>query len=218
MKPYNVVGHLHMVLLFSRKLLRRTSIVGLILVVGIGVIVWRLFPAHHKAVVTTDSRQTYANLYQAAWRQDDGLQSTLVTATLFVPPTIQALGKDTGRSSAEEQLWQAVQGLSVRDVPIVLTFDSVTGAVPDSVLTTGLTLTSVKGPTFTFKSWTPMIAPSRVVNTNDSATSQIGVAIFSANQDVNWQTIESLQLTLHGIPSQPDRVFSWTEPRLLLQM
>lgn len=165
----------------------------------------------------TEARQRYAALYQAAWRQDDGYSPTLVTATILVPPAVEALGRDDGRSSVEEQLWRIVQPLDSATIPIVVTFDSVTEAVPDQVIQNGLLL-STSGATLSFEDWKPLIAPTRVVNTSPSTTSQIGVAVFRAVAPIDWNALKSLTLTVSGIADQPDRTLSWTEPKLLLQL
>lgn len=177
---------------------------------------WPVSPA----VNTGDAvnRQHYAALYQAAWRQDDGQSPMLVTATLLVPPTVQVLGQDTGRSSTEEQIWNTVNNLSATEVPIVLTIDSVTGTVTDEAIQDSLSLSSDGGPSFRLSSWSPLIAPSRIVNTNGSTSSQIGLAVFTADRVVDWNKLQILKLNVNGLVGEPQRVFTWTEPRLLLQI
>lgn len=168
--------------------------------------------------ITNTNRQRYASLYDAAWRQDSGQDTTLVTATLFVPPTIEALGHDLERSSVEEQLWNATKSLDAKTIPIVLTFDSVTGFLADEKITTSLSLQGSNGQSLNLVSWLPMIAPTRIVNTPGSTSSQIGVALFSAQADIDWQTIGTLKLTVTGIGGTELRLFSWVEPKLLFEL
>jgi hypothetical protein len=182
------------------------------------VVVWL---ANHKQPSSTntadDARQKYAALYEAAWRQDDGRSPTLVTATLLVPPAVEALGRDTGRSSTEEQYWRIVEPLDASMIPVVVTFDSVAGTVSDEVIQNGLLLFT-PGATLSFEEWKPIIAPSRVVNASAAVTSQIGIAIFRAAKPIDWNTLGSLTLTVSGIAGQADRTFKWSEPKILLQL
>lgn len=191
------------------------------LVLAAGVLVVIASPSTLKLDATADNsnqiRQDYASLYQAAWRQDRGQGSVLMTATLFVPPLVNALGRQAGRSEVEEQLWQAMQGLPAEAVPIVLTLDSAAGAIPDQTLQSGLALTDDDETAFRFSSWTPIIAPSRVVNTNAPTTSQMGVVVFTAATTLDWSTLGTLRLASANIADQPEREFIWAQPRLLLQ-
>lgn len=188
-------------------------------VLSLAVIVFLL--ANHKqpssANTADDARQRYAALYQAAWRQDDGRSPTLVTATVLVPPAVEALGRDTGRSGTEEQYWRIVKPLDASMIPVVVTFDSVAEAVTDEVIRNGLLLFA-PGVMLSFEDWKPIIAPSRVVNTTAAVTSQIGIAIFRAAKPVDWDTLGSLTLTVSGIAGQADRTFLWSEPKILLQL
>lgn len=187
---------------------------------GLAAVVVFLLVNHKKPSSTNtadDARQQYAALYEAAWRQDDGRSPTLVTATVLVPPAVEALGRDTGRSGTEEQYWRIVEPLDASMIPVVVTFDSVADAVPDSVIQNGLLL-SAPGMTLSFEEWKPIIAPSRVVNASASVTSQIGIAIFRAAKPIDWNTLGSLTLTVSGIAGQTDRTFNWSEPKILLQL
>jgi hypothetical protein len=165
-----------------------------------------------------DARQQYAALYDAAWRSDGVERSNMVvTATLLVPPAVEALGRDTGRSGTEEQYWRIVEPLDASMIPVVVTFDSVSGAVTDEVIQNGLLLFTPRA-TLSFEEWKPIIAPSRVVNAPSSVTSQIGIAIFRAAKPIDWNTLGSLTLTVSGIAGQADRTFNWSEPKILLQL
>ncbi len=190
---------------------------GSVAVITAAVLLTQAYRPSAPAVATTNARQKYAALYQAAWRQDDGQHPILVTATLIVPTAQEALGQDTGRSSAEEQIWSALKSLGPDQVPVILTFDSVAGAVTDEAVRQGAVLSADHGPQFSLASWQPMIAPSRIVNTATSASSQIGVAIFQADRTIDWQTLTVLRLTIDQIDGA-QRVFTWTQPRLLLNV
>lgn len=193
-----------------------------VILLAVGIMILATRP-QATSITTTNSadseqRQLYATLYDAAWRQDDGRDSTLVTATLLVPPTIAALGLDPARSSVEEQLWNTVKSLDAKTVPIILTFDSVTGFQSDDEITSGLRLQGSSGTSFKLASWLSLIPPNRTVNSSSTTSSQIGVALFSAEQDIGWDKIGTIQLTVTGIGATPVRSFSWVEPKLLFDI
>lgn len=189
-----------------------------VVVLGLGaVVVFLQRPTSTLNTSAAANRQRYAALYQAAWRQDDGNSPTLMTATLLVPPAVTALGQDTGRSSAEEQLWRVLEPLDAKAIPVVVTIDSVTGAIPDETIQNSVIL-SAPGLSLSFDSWHPLVAPSHATTGNDAVTSQSGVAVFTAATNVDWNTLTDLKLEIHNIPGQSDRVFTWAEPRLLLQV
>lgn len=175
-------------------------------------------PASNDTTNTNTDRLRYAALYDAGWRQDSGQDATLVTATLLVPPTITALGADTARSTTEEQIWNIVKSANASTIPIILTFDSVAGSLADDRIISSLSLQADGGETLTVQGWQPVIAPSRVINTSGNVSSQIGVALFSAPRTIDWQTIGTLTLTITGIGGEQVRVFTWTEPKVLLEL
>lgn len=196
-----------------------TVLIGL-LVVAVGLaatVMWLQRSPSTTNTTETANRQHYAALYQAAWRQDDGTSPTLMTATLLVPPAVTALGQDTGRSSSEEQLWRTVGTLDARSIPVVITIDSVSGAIPDETIQNSLVL-SATGVTLSFDSWHPLVVPSHASTGNQPVSSQSGVAVFTAATDVPWTTLTDLKLVVHDINGQPDRTFTWAEPKLLLQV
>lgn len=203
---------------FTKQRLQLLSGVALLLVVG--AVLWWQFMRPPAATPTNTNavRQEYASLYQAAWRQDTGTQPTLATATLLLPAAQQALGRDAGRSTTEDQLWDIFKNLKGTQIPVILTFDSVSGFVPDAVVKEGSSLLLDGGPNVSLTDWQPVSSPSRVVNTAGTVRSQIGVAIFSAGQTIDWNTIKQAQLVLRGIPNETDRVFTWIEPRVLLEV
>lgn len=198
---------------------RGLVIIGLAVATGLAVFVF----SRPKLNVTSTSdqasiRQRYAALYQAAWRQDEGRGTMVMTATLLTPSIIQALGQDTGRSTTEEQIWSVGNSIDAQHLAIIITVDSVDGAVPDDAIQRSLTLAADGGPAMSVVNWRPIIAPSRIVNTQASASSQVGIAVFGAAGDIDWSKLGPLRLTVSGIGDQPTRVFTWAEPRLLLQV
>ncbi len=198
---------------------RGPIIIGLAVVAGLVAVA---FSRPKLNVTSTDNqtsiRQRYAALYQAAWRQDEGRGAMVMTATLLAPSIIQTLGQDTGRSTTEEQIWSVGKSIDARRLAIIITVDSVGGAVPDDTIQRSLTLAADGGPAMSVDSWRPIIAPSRVVNAQESVSSQIGIAVFRAADDIDWPKLGTLRLTVSGIGDQPTRVFTWVEPRLLLNV
>jgi hypothetical protein len=188
-----------------------------ILLLGVCVFVFMFRKQPTPITVSNTVRERYAALYEAAWRQDDGRDPILTTATLLVAPTITLLGQDTERSVTEEQIWNSVRSLDARVVPVVVTIDSVTGTVTDDAMQQGLQLTTDRGPQFTLSSWQPLVAGSRIVN-SAGASAQIGIALFRADRDIDWSAVGAVTLTLSGIGDTKERIFSWTEPSLLLQL
>ncbi len=174
----------------------------------------RYRPASSSTATNAGAREEYAALYQAAWRPDSQQGNVLVTATLMVPHLVQLLGQDSGRSSAEDQLWQATQNLSPQQAGIFMTIDSVGSAIPDATIQSSGALTADK-TSFSFVTWHPFIAPSHIVNTDQPTTAQSGLLVFQSGQAIDWSTVRNLKLTIHGIDDRPDRQFIWAEPQLL---
>lgn len=194
--------------------------VGIVLAVATAVVAGLLSSRDTTTATTntsTDARAKYAALYQAAWRQDSGQGNVLVTATLMVPPMVTTLAADTGRSSAEEQLNQALSGLSNRQIGVLLTIDSITGAIVDDRVEHGAALIA-DGQTFTTADWQPFIAPSHVVNASTTTSSQSGLLVFQADQAVDWAALKNLKLSMSGIDDQLVRAFTWAVPELLLNI
>lgn len=193
-------------------------------VIGAGFVVvvwWRPATPVQTAANTNTGltpRERYATLYQAAWRQDDGIGAATVTATILTPAAVTALGQDDGRSSSEGQLYDMVKSTDARIIPILITVDSIDRAIPDVELSTRLILTAAGGPKFVTGEWRPLIAPTRVVNTNQSTSSQIGVVLFRADQEFDWTTLGSLQLIAKNIGGTADRVLTWAQPGLLSEL
>ena len=163
----------------------------------------------------TIKRAEYAALYQASWRQDQGLGSTIMTATLFTPPMTADLLADTGRSESESQMLQAIQKAKNSDLVFYLTIDSVAAPISDDVIESGLSLSDAEGTAYTFTSWTPLIGQSNLINVS-TGSSQTGVAIFASPDTVDWTTLHDLKLTASHIGDQPTRQFIWATPSLLL--
>jgi hypothetical protein len=141
-----------------------------------------------------------------------------MTATLFVPPLIAALDEDAERSDTETQIWRLVRNLSNSQLAIFLTIDSIGGALADDTIANSLSLTTDRGPALTLVNWHPIIAPSRVVNTNRTAASQSGVVIWQGDAKIDWSTIGQVQLISRNIANVSERVFTWATPQLLLQI
>jgi hypothetical protein len=160
--------------------------VAVLLMIGIVMVTRQPQSAPTNTATNTNARATYTSLYDSLWRQDSGKGSILVTATLFVPPMINALGEDTQRSEVEEQLWNNLKRKTANDVGIYITTDSVAGFVTDADLEAALSLQATPGPAFTLKSWQPLIGPSRPVNANVAVVSQRGLAIFTTDEPVDW--------------------------------
>lgn len=195
------------------------AIIGVAVLIG-AAIVWSAFQRSPTTVVTyqnntTDTtRQQYSELYQAAWRQDEGRGNVLMTATLFVSPIIDLLGRDGGKSEMENQLYRVVQDVPDNQIAIFLTIDSVAGSQSDQAIRDSLTLTA-NNMTFPLASWNPLIFPSRVVNVSTPVNSQAGVAMFTADGIINWNSISNLQLTSRNIGGVDERNFIWAQPGLL---
>ncbi len=191
---------------------------GAVALVVIGVALATAFrPAKHTASSTntnSSTRDQYATLYQAAWRQDSGQGNVTVTATLLDPQLMLLLGQDSARSSAEEQLWQADQKLTDHQIGFFLTLDTVGSPIDDTTIGASGSVTAT-GLKFTPMAWQPFIAPSHIVNTSVPTTEQTGVLIFSADQKISWPSIKNIQLTIKGIDDQPDRRFTWADPQIL---
>ena len=202
---------------FTKRLLS-ISTVGLLIAAAVLFVVFR----PRTATINTNTSQTahdrYGIYYQGAWRSDQAQGSILMTATLLVPPAITALGQDNGRSETDQQVWNIVKELDSHTLAIVLTIDSVTGAVPDATIESAVSLKSDHGPAFSFAGWQPLIAPSRVVNTNQPTSSQYGLLLWRAGSPIDWHNLPALQLTIKNVGDQPNRIMTWTEPKLLLQL
>ena len=82
----------------------------------------------------------------------------------------------------------------------------------------GKVLANEGGPGLTLVNWQPLIGPSRIVNTSGSISSQIGVAVWQADRDLDWPIVSALRLTVSKIGGQAVRTFTWTTPRLLLDV
>lgn len=160
---------------------------------------------------TTQAHTRYAQLYEGAWRADEQNDVVLMTATLVTPELLQSLKSDTQRGTTEDQILQFVQNLPATSMAIIVTADSVTGAIPDTTFQTGLTLTADPAQAFTNPAWHPMITPSRVVHAPPNTSSQSGVAVFSSELSVNWSSLKLLKLEATNIGNVPMRSFTWTK-------
>lgn len=205
---------------FRFRRTKRWLAAGALVVAGLVIGLWpraSISPTNTSITNTNPARDTYASLYQAAWRQDQAQGSVLMTATLFAPTVRQALGDDTSRSETEDQLWRAVKDVSAKHIPIYVTLDSVQGAIADATITSQATLSDAGNQKYTIIDWKPLIAPTRVVNSSSGTTSQTGVLIFAAAQDIDWDTLANLKLTIKNIAEIPQRQFVWVDPGRLLR-
>lgn len=191
------------------------SITLAVVLVAIGVIVYGYFALDTSNQVnetnsTSASRQAYSDLYDAAWRADEKNDSVLMTATLVTPALKKALGEASERSSSEEQIYGILQDVPTSAVSLIVTFDSLEGAIPDAVVLEKLHLTSNPVTPFSKPVWESVIAPSRIVNTPAGASSQIGVLTFSTEQAVDWNALNEIKLEANGIGDLASRTLTWT--------
>lgn len=160
-----------------------------------------------------ENRAAYASLYDMLWRQDDGRDTLLVTATLFTPELRTRLGADGGRSDTEEQLWRRLDDLTDRQAAAVLTFDQIGAALSDQAIEAALSLT-VDDATSRSSDWQGLIATPRVVNAPTGTSSQIGVAVFTFDQPLDWADVKTVRLRVAGLGQRATRDFSWSAPAL----
>lgn len=163
---------------------------------------------------TATAETAYADLVDAAWKKDQGLGDTFVSATLYTPPVVAALTAIPNKSLLEQQIAGKLSDAPAGAVPVFVTIDTITGPFADAAIETSLALTDAGGTPYALASWQPMIVPSRVVNTNEAAHSQAGMAVFTAKKPVDWSTVKSLTLTVSNLGDQPVRTFVWTSAAL----
>lgn len=156
------------------------------------------------------SRTTYAAAYDGLWRQDSGQSSVLVTATMFPPFLRSDLDQAASKTSEESQIWLTMESMPSTNVPIVITLDSVSGSLPDEVVSKSLSLDANSANTFSLKSWTPLTGSSHIVNASSGAASQIGVAVFTSDHAIDWNNPPQFTLHVKGIAGAAKRDFVWT--------
>lgn len=164
------------------------------------------------------AHDTYAALYQAARRQDQGVGSVTMATTLFLPATVEALGSDTERSDIEDELYRIVKEVSDKQIAIFIATDSVQGPLSDNEITDTLTLASDPSSEFRLVDWQTLIAPHSATNSAVQVTPQTGVAIFERDSQVDYSQLQSLTLTSRGLAGIDERTFTWAIPALLQQV
>ena len=167
------------------------------------------------AVTNTDTtRATYAAEYDGLWRQDDGQNPVLITATAFPPYLQAALHKAANRTSVEDQIWSTVSTMPGTSLPIFLTFDSVSGNLTDAEISASLEVQVDNGTKMHLEHWTPLVGNTHIVNAASGTSSQIGVAVFSANNAINWNHPPQFHLLVKKIAGEAERSFIWTSAAL----
>lgn len=192
---------------------------GIVLVAG-GVLVYgwqRLQDAGPTTTNTnTSTRETYAALYDIAFRADAGQGSVLMTATILLPSMIDALGNDSTRSDVEDGLYRAIRDLPENQMAFFVTTDSRIGSLSEEQITTDLNLTSKPSQDWRFLDWQSMITLKGIADTNSGVTPQTGVVIFETDETINWSSMTEVVLTKRNLADVPERRFVWTEPTLRL--
>ncbi len=204
-------------MIFGKPRGRLTTGVIVAVLVVVSIPFWR-----HQPPVTSNTngtragaRAVYAERYQAAWRQDDGVGSLLMSATVFPTELTDALHDVTDRTSLEQQQWDQVSSLPPSQLPVFLTLDSVGGAIPDTAIASVVSLTSDVGVRYPLVSWKPLVTTSHVVNAPAGTTSQVGFAVFDAGHDLAWPAVQNLTLTVKGLAGIASRKFVWPHPGTL---
>lgn len=201
----------------------RTLYVTVLAVVAltIGIVVLTRHPSRKTTtshVTNNPSRLTYAQLYEAAWRQDAGRGNTTITATLVTPALIDALNLDKQRSERDEQILYFTKNLPDTQVAFIVTIDSIAGYFSDSQILESVKAKdaqSASGNEWFSQAWKPLIGTKTPVNANVAVSSQAGVLIMNRAQKIDWSTLKNLQLSFSDLGDQPIRQFTWAEPRLL---
>jgi hypothetical protein len=164
------------------------------------------------AASTTESvsgRAVYAQTYDAFWRADDKTDPTLMTATLFAPSVVSALRGAGEKTTTESSMLDTVTKNSRRDVSVFMTFDSIFGNFSDATIQKSVRLT-INTTTVSANQWTPIIGTSRIVNAPAGAASQQGFLRFRFDRDIDWSSIEKIQLDVAGLPKAKNRSFTWS--------
>lgn len=166
--------------------------------------------------VSTGAGDTFSDLFDAAYRPDEGVGNIAIAATYYYPALQQALDRYTQQSAHQEEAAQvlAEQGANDTALAFYLIVDSVvTQAGID--FSRGVTLQDSAGRTYAFRSWedlrtSPSQAPGQVRTASllfFNAQSETGVTYDPAGSDV-------LTLTVSDVGGVATRTFRW-DPRLL---
>ncbi len=196
--------------------------VAAIVLLVIGLVMF--FRRPETATTTTNAdnpaRQTYAELFDAAWRQDQGQGNAMVTATLVTPSLVAALADDSRRSERDTQIYNFTKNLPANQLAVILTIDSVAGFFSDSQILESAKLedqSTISGNEWLTQAWKPIIGGQAPVNAPVAVASQAGVLIFRTDQDIAWATLKNLALRLVNLGDQPIRQFVWAQPGLLTE-
>lgn len=193
-----------------------------VVLLAIGLVVFFRRPATVTTTANTNNpaRQTYAELYDAAWRQDQGRGDATVTATLVTPSLAAALAADPQRSERDTQIYNFTKNLPANQLAFVLTIDSVAGFFSDSQILESAQLEdtmTTSGNGWLTQAWKPIIGGQAPVNAPVAVASQAGVLIFQTDLDIAWATLKNLVLRLVDLGDQPIRQFVWAQPGLLTE-
>lgn len=200
-------------------------VVSLVMVIGLSIGLTRLWAwlATERMPNSSDSTAThlaYAQLYEAAWRQDAGQGNETMTATLLSPRLQELLQADTQRSATDDQIARLMAGVEPDRVPIILTLDAVTSSasarLTDEELQQSL---SLKAPdvTLEFIEARPIIVPvATITNSPVPTTHRVWLAGWHAVGGLDWDTVRDLQLTITNIGQTKTRTFTWARPGALV--
>lgn len=204
--------------------MRERRLYGVVLVV-IVLVIGAVFLFRRPVVAPTNTtstnnpaRLTYAQLYDASWRQDQGRGNTTVTATLVTTAMVAALDADTQRSERDEQILFMTKNLLASEVAFIVTIDSISGFFSTSEILDSARLTDSQtnsGREWLIQTWKPIIGAKPMVNTNVQISSQVGILVATMSEEVDWSTLKNLQLEFVNLGDQPIRRFTWAEPSLL---
>lgn len=205
--------------LFSERRLTVLIFTVVLLTVGIVVLTRRPTTVTNNVPQTNNpARQTYAELYDAAWRQDQGIGNTTVTATLVTQPMVSALTADTQRSERDEQILFFTKNLPPTQVAFIVTIDSIAGYFTESELLEKAVVTDQQTDSsrmWLVQAWKPIIGPKPIINATTTVASQAGVMIATLSEPIDWKTLKNLRLNFRNLGDQPVRQFVWAEPGLL---
>lgn len=187
---------------------------------AVGFFVWR-WADRTNEISANDSatHEAYADLYQAAWRMDDGRGEATISATLFTPRLTTLLLADTQRSAVDAQVAPLVENLAATAVPVLVSMavvaNSPTAKIADTELEASLTMTA-PGYSFQISQFKALIAPSvAATNSGTSTMNRMWLIIFRADQVVDWTKIHDLQLKISGIGGITTRTYTWAQPFML---
>lgn len=168
---------------------------------------------------TTDIHAAYGQLYDAAWRQDDGRGSEVFTATLLAPRLRELLQADTQRTDTDQQLARLLRDIELDIVPLVITMDAVVSSpsarLTDVAVERSLRLTAV-GVTFELIDLQPLITPTTISNSNVTTARRMWLMAWRSDPAINWETVRDLQLEIRDLGQTKLRTLTWARPAALV--